>query len=163
LFELVVHGNSVCSTAGTAGLSPLVLQCFHPSADGQRRTRGRKSLRYMRPNENSRMPTTRADDRPGGTMNRARHAWRNSLGLVAHANIEGRVFDALAYRGPVEVLHNIELVGDATRLNYRMHNKLYVVDNEIGIIGGRNIGDAYFQEGRDLEFGDYDVIAAGGI
>ena len=33
----------------------------------------------MRPDKNSRMPTTRADDRPGGTMNSARHAWRNSL------------------------------------------------------------------------------------
>jgi putative cardiolipin synthase len=83
--------------------------------------------------------------------------------LAAHANIELRVFNPAAYRGPVEFLHDVELLGDATRLNYRMHNKLYVVDNEIGIIGGRNIGDAYFQEGRDLEFGDYDVIAAGGI
>jgi putative cardiolipin synthase len=61
------------------------------------------------------------------------------------------------------VIHDVELLGDATRLNYRMHNKLFVVDNEIGIIGGRNIGDAYFQEGRDLEFGDYDVIAARGV
>ena len=73
------------------------------------------------------------------------------------------MFNPAVYRGPVEFLHDVELLGDATRLNYRMHNKLFVVDNEIGIIGGRNIGDAYFQEGRDLEFGDYDVIAAGGV
>jgi len=82
--------------------------------------------------------------------------------LAAHPNIELRVFNPAVYRGEVEFLHDMEMVGDATRLNYRMHNKLFVVDNEIGIIGGRNIGDAYFQEGRDLEFGDYDVIAAGG-
>ena len=30
-------------------------------------------------------------------------------------------------------------------LNYRMHNKLFVVDNEISIVGGRNIGDEYFR------------------
>ena len=86
--------------------------------------------------------------------------------LAAHRNIELRVFNPAVYRGQVEFLeflHDVELLGDATRLNRRMHNKLFVVDNEIGIIGGRNIGDAYFQEGRDLEFGDYDVIAAGGV
>jgi putative cardiolipin synthase len=81
--------------------------------------------------------------------------------LAAHPNIELRVFNPAAYRGPIEALHDLELISDASRLNYRMHNKLFVVDNEVGIIGGRNIGDAYFQEGRDLEFGDYDVIAAG--
>lgn len=83
--------------------------------------------------------------------------------LAAHPNVELRVFNPSAYRGPFEVLHDVELLCDAGRLNYRMHNKLFVVDNEVGIIGGRNIGDAYFQEGRDLEFGDYDVIAAGGV
>ncbi|MEO8564950.1 MAG: phospholipase D family protein [Betaproteobacteria bacterium] len=81
--------------------------------------------------------------------------------LAGHPNVELRVFNPAAYRGPVEFFHDVELLGDATRMNRRMHNKLFVVDNEIGIIGGRNIGDAYFQEGRDLEFGDYDVIAAG--
>ena len=81
--------------------------------------------------------------------------------LAAHPNIELRVFNPAAYRGPIEGLHDLELIADASRLNYRMHNKLFVVDNEVGIIGGRNIGDAYFQEGKDLEFGDYDVIAAG--
>ncbi len=83
--------------------------------------------------------------------------------LAAHPNVELRVFNPSAYRGPVQALHDVELLASASRLNYRMHNKLFVVDNEIGIIGGRNIGNAYFQEGRDLEFGDYDVIAAGGI
>ena len=83
--------------------------------------------------------------------------------LAAHPNVELRVFNPAAYRGPVEFLHDVELLGDGVRMNRRMHNKLFVVDNEIGIIGGRNIGDDYFQEGRDLEFGDYDVIAAGAV
>ena len=83
--------------------------------------------------------------------------------LSAHPNVELRVFNPAVYRGSLEFLHDLELVGDGVRMNRRMHNKLFVVDNEIGIIGGRNIGDAYFQEGRDLDFGDYDVIAAGGV
>ena len=83
--------------------------------------------------------------------------------LAGYPNIELRLFNPFAYRGNVGFAHAAEFLADATRLNYRMHNKLFVVDNEISIVGGRNIGDEYFQGGRDYEFGDYDVIAAGPI
>jgi putative cardiolipin synthase len=83
--------------------------------------------------------------------------------LAGYPNIELRLFNPFVYRGDVDFVHVAEYMGDASRLNYRMHNKLFVVDNEIGIIGGRNVGDEYFQGGRDFEFGDYDIIAAGPI
>jgi putative cardiolipin synthase len=83
--------------------------------------------------------------------------------LAGYANVELRLFNPFAYRGAVWFVHAAEYVADGERLNYRMHNKLLVVDNEIAIVGGRNVGDEYFQGGRDLEFGDYDVIAAGPI
>jgi len=83
--------------------------------------------------------------------------------LAGYPNVELRLFNPFAYRGAVEFVHIAEYAGDSSRLNYRMHNKLIVVDNEIGIVGGRNIGDEYFQGGRDFEFGDYDVIAAGPV
>jgi cardiolipin synthase C len=83
--------------------------------------------------------------------------------LAGFPNVELRLFNPFAYRGNVSFLHAAEYVGDSSRLNYRMHNKLIVVDNEIGIVGGRNVGDEYFQGGRDIDFGDYDVIAAGPI
>jgi putative cardiolipin synthase len=83
--------------------------------------------------------------------------------LAGYPNVELRLFNPFAYRGNVEFVHIAEYVGDSSRLNYRMHNKLIVVDNEIGIVGGRNVGDEYFQGGRDFEFGDYDIIAAGPV
>ncbi len=83
--------------------------------------------------------------------------------LAGYANVELRLFNPFAYRGNVAFIHTSEFLADAARLNYRMHNKLFVVDNEISIVGGRNIGDEYFQGGRDYEFGDYDIIAAGPI
>ena len=83
--------------------------------------------------------------------------------LAGYPNVELRLFNPFAYRGELPFLHVAEYLADATRLNYRMHNKLFVVDNEIGIVGGRNVGDEYFQGGRDFEFGDYDIIAAGPI
>jgi cardiolipin synthase C len=78
-------------------------------------------------------------------------------------NVELRVFNPFAYRGELTALHVAEYVASSSRLTYRMHNKLFVADNEIGIVGGRNIGDEYFQGGSELEFGDYDVVAAGPI
>ena len=83
--------------------------------------------------------------------------------LAGYPNVELRLFNPFAYRGNVEFVHVAEYLGDATRLNYRMHNKLFVVDNEIGLVGGRNVGDEYFQGGHDRQFGDYDIIAAGPI
>jgi putative cardiolipin synthase len=83
--------------------------------------------------------------------------------LAGYPNVELRLFNPFAYRGTVDFVHVAEYMGDASRLNYRMHNKLFVVDNEIGIVGGRNVGDEYFQGGRDFEFGDYDIITAGPI
>ena len=83
--------------------------------------------------------------------------------LAGTPNVELRVFNPFAYRGNVDFVHVAEYLANASRLNYRMHNKLFVADNEIGIVGGRNVGDEYFQGGRDFEFGDYDIVAAGPV
>jgi putative cardiolipin synthase len=42
-----------------------------------------------------------------------------------------------------------------------MHNKLFVVDNAAAIIGGRNIGDEYFQVDPESQFGDDDIFVGG--
>ena len=44
-----------------------------------------------------------------------------------------------------------------------MHNKLMVADNAVAIIGGRNIGDQYFQIDPESQFGDDDLVVAGPI
>ena len=81
--------------------------------------------------------------------------------LAAHPNIELRVFNPFTYRGPLEFLRSAEFALNEARLTYRMHNKLLVVDNELALIGGRNIGDAYFAASTAMEFGDYDLLVAG--
>lgn len=83
--------------------------------------------------------------------------------LEAHPSIEIRLFNPFAYRGDVQLLRAIEFIFNASRLDYRMHNKLLVVDNAIALIGGRNIGDQYFQINPDSQFADDDVFAAGPI
>ena len=80
--------------------------------------------------------------------------------LAAHPQIELRVFNPFTTRGSM-ALRAVEFVFGAERLNYRMHNKLFICDNAVAITGGRNIGDEYFSASRRLEFGDYDLLIAG--
>jgi len=85
------------------------------------------------------------------------------VALSAQPGIEIRVFNPFWYRGNFMPFRAFEFALNSTRLDYRMHNKLFVVDNEVALVGGRNIGDEYFQVGGEFEFGDYDVFAAGPI
>jgi cardiolipin synthase C len=83
--------------------------------------------------------------------------------LDAHPNIEIRIFNPFVYRGHSKVRRTIEFMFNASRLDYRMHNKLLVVDNAVALIGGRNIGNQYFQMDPDSQFADDDVFAGGPI
>ena len=47
------------------------------------------------------------------------------------------------------------------RFNQRMHNKLFLVDDEVGITGGRNYEDRYYDWDPQLDFLDRDALVAG--
>jgi cardiolipin synthase C len=85
------------------------------------------------------------------------------VALDAHPQIEVRTFNPFAYRGHAKALRALEFTLSNSRLDYRMHNKLMVVDNSIALIGGRNIGDRYFQVDPQWQVADDDVFAAGPI
>ena len=85
------------------------------------------------------------------------------IALDSHPNIEVRLFNPFRYRGGNLLTHAYEYVTDRGRINRRMHNKLYIADNQMGIAGGRNIGDEYFQADDALTFLDLDVLASGPI
>src|SRR5271169_781337 len=83
--------------------------------------------------------------------------------LDAHPNIEIRIFNPFVYRGHSNLRRSIEFMLHASRLDYRMHNKLLLVDNAVALIGGRNIGNQYFQMDPDSQFADDDIFSAGPI
>jgi len=83
--------------------------------------------------------------------------------LEGHAGLEVRVFNPWSYRGHNKVIRGAEFILRHRRLDYRMHNKLFVADGSVGLLGGRNIGDQYFQIDPDSQFADDDVFAAGPI
>ena len=68
-----------------------------------------------------------------------------------------RLYNPLVQRG-ARVLN---FVTDFTRVNRRMHNKSFTVDNQVSVVGGRNIGNEYFGAGSGVVFADLDVIAVG--
>ena len=73
--------------------------------------------------------------------------------LNAHKNIEVRLFNPFI-RGKYRSGQYITGFGSVTR---RAHNKAFIVDNQVAIVGGRNIGDQYFGADANLSFGDLDV------
>lgn len=79
------------------------------------------------------------------------------LSLNAHDNVEVRLFNPFKYRS----LRIIDYVTFFSRVNRRMHNKSFTVDNTVTVIGGRNIGDEYFGASDELIFADVDVLAIG--
>jgi cardiolipin synthase C len=85
------------------------------------------------------------------------------LALHTLAGIEVRVFNPFRYRGHNLLLRALEFAGNSARLDYRMHNKLLVADNTLALIGGRNIGNEYFQVDPQSQFADDDVFVAGPI
>ncbi len=81
--------------------------------------------------------------------------------LEAHPQIEIRVFNPFVYRGHFALFKATEYLFNAARLDYRMHNKLMAVDNAVALMGGRNVGDEYFQIDPQGQFADDDVFVAG--
>lgn len=83
--------------------------------------------------------------------------------LNAHPNIQVRLFNPFHTRSSNLFVKGWHALRERVRLNRRMHNKVLIADNQLGITGGRNIGDEYFDAHHDLAFIDLDVVAAGAI
>ncbi len=81
------------------------------------------------------------------------------LSLDEHDNIEVRVFNPFPRRRS----RLISFIANFNILNRRMHNKSFTVDNQVTIVGGRNVADEYFQSGGESEFIDEDILAIGPV
>lgn len=79
--------------------------------------------------------------------------------LDAHPNIEVRLFNPFLIRAS----RWIGYLTDFARLNRRMHNKSFTADNQATIVGGRNVGDEYFDATDGMAFVDLDVLAVGPV
>ena len=83
--------------------------------------------------------------------------------FAAIPNVEVRLFNPLPSRGGSPLSRIISSAHEFSRINLRMHNKLFIADNRFSLSGGRNMADEYFMRSTDANFIDMDVIAAGPI
>jgi cardiolipin synthase C len=83
----------------------------------------------------------------------------NIAAFDSHPNVEIRFFNPVNDRSR----RIMSFVANFGRLNHRMHNKLFIMDNALGIVGGRNIADVYFGVRTDHNYRDLDVVTAGPI
>lgn len=79
------------------------------------------------------------------------------LALDQHPNIEVKLFNPYRFRR----LRPIDMVLDLKRINRRMHNKTFTADNQISLIGGRNMSNQYYNVSDSYQFSDVDVMLVG--
>lgn len=85
------------------------------------------------------------------------------LALAAHPNIEYRVFNPFKRRAGGLATRQLLNLAEFSRLDHRMHNKAMVVDNQVGIVGGRNIANEYFGLDDGANFRDLELLLGGPV
>jgi putative cardiolipin synthase len=77
-------------------------------------------------------------------------------------NVQVRVFNPFV-EGRANVLTRLLFsVRDLARVTRRMHNKLFIADNALAVVGGRNLTAEYFSDDQNQNFADLDVLVGGG-
>lgn len=79
--------------------------------------------------------------------------------LSTHDRLEIRLFNpALSRRHGI-----LNLLRNPARITHRMHNKAFIADRAMAVLGGRNVSDLYFSVCRTGNYRDVDVLAAGAV
>lgn len=79
------------------------------------------------------------------------------LALDQHKNIDVRLYNPYRFRH----YRAMDMVLDLKRINRRMHNKSFIADNQIALIGGRNMSNQYYNVSDSYQFSDVDVMLVG--
>jgi putative cardiolipin synthase len=83
--------------------------------------------------------------------------------LAAHRQIQIRVFNPLHLGRSTGVTRTAGRLLNLSQQHRRMHNKLWLADNSMAIVGGRNLGDEYFDAEPNLNFTDIDMLGVGPV
>ncbi len=79
------------------------------------------------------------------------------MALDQHANIDVKLYNPYRFRH----FRPVDMVLDLKRINRRMHNKSFIADNQIALIGGRNMSNQYYNVSDNYQFSDVDVMLVG--
>ena len=84
-------------------------------------------------------------------------------GLGAHPNVEVRLFNPFPAGRDRLGTRLAASIFDFDRIHRRMHNKLFVADNAMAVVGGRNIANEYFLRDAGSNFIDIDTLVTGAV
>lgn len=98
-----------------------------------------------------------------------RHIELATFLAYAHPNLEIKLFNPVSglFSQPkakpffLETLY--ALIFKFNRFNHRMHNKTFIVDDQVAITGGRNYQNAYFDQARGMNYKDRDILVVGPV
>lgn len=81
-----------------------------------------------------------------------------------HQNFELRIYNPTFHKAKPNYLdYAASVICCFRRFNQRMHNKLLVIDDDIGIVGGRNYQNDYYDWDQEYNFRDRDVLVVGPV
>ena len=84
--------------------------------------------------------------------------------LSSFANFEVRLFNPFCCARTSGVAGRYTAsIFDFGRLNHRMHNKMFLADGVMAVVGGRNIADEYFLRSSESNFVDMDAFVMGAV
>ena len=83
------------------------------------------------------------------------------LALDSHPNLEVHVYNPNLKIGKNTVDTLVNIATDFRGVNQRMHNKNIIIDGDVVITGGRNVGEEYFDMDAEYNFRDRDVLLYG--
>jgi putative cardiolipin synthase len=81
--------------------------------------------------------------------------------LAMFPNVEVRLFNPFCCGRDGIASKYLASLPDFGRLNHRMHNKLFIADGAMTVMGGRNIADEYFTRSATGNFVDMDILVVG--
>lgn len=79
------------------------------------------------------------------------------LALAQHPNIKVKLFNPYRFRK----YRALDMMLDLKRINRRMHNKSFIADHQVALIGGRNMTNQYYNVSDNYQFSDVDVMLVG--
>ncbi len=84
------------------------------------------------------------------------------LAFAAHRNVEVRIYNPFCcWRERGQIGRFVGSIGEWGRVNHRMHNKLFIADGAMAVIGGRNVANEYFLRSTGENFIDVDAFTVG--
>ena len=91
------------------------------------------------------------------------HSQQLLLAIAQTPNVEVRLFNPFCCGRDGFLSRFAASPHEISRLNHRMHNKLFIADGVMAVVGGRNIADEYFTLSEAQNFIDMDALVVGKV